>query len=97
MSGIHDDQPCQFYGCAGGDDLTPESPLHEQRQASAVVKMGMRQQNEIDLACVEAERSGVFLVEFAATLQHAAVNQNLLAGGLKQVAGAGDVAVGTVK
>ena len=97
MRGIEHHQARQFARRGGGDDLAAEAALDEQRQAPAVVEMGVGQQQEVDCRGVEAEGLGILLIELAPALIHAAVDQDAAAGALDQVAGAGDAAVGAVE
>ena len=57
----------------------------------------MRQQQEVDACGIEPQLGGVLFLQFAPALEHAAVDQQALAGALEQVAGTGDVAVGAVE
>ncbi len=87
---IQHDQPRQFGGRLGGDDLTLKSPLHQKRQPAAMIEMRMGEQNEVDRARVEAERDGVILIELAAALEQAAIHQDAAPLGFHQMAGPRD-------
>ena len=97
MGGVEHHQPREFARRAGGDDLAAEAALVQQRHAPAMVEVGVGQQQYVDRRRVEAERRGVFVVEVAAALEEAAVDEDALAAGLDQVARAGDVAIGAVE
>ena len=69
MGGVEQHQPRQFAGRGGGDDLALKAALDEQRQAPAMVEMGVGQQDEnVDGRGIEAEVVGVLLLERAAAL-----------------------------
>src|SRR6516164_4185014 len=57
----------------------------------------VRQQHEIDAARLEAERLGILLTELAPSLIQAAIDQNVFAGALDEVTGAGYPASSPVK
>ena len=97
MGGVEHHQPRQLARRAGGDDLAAEAALVKQRDAPAMVEMGVGQQQRVDRRRVEAERRRVFVVEVAAALEEAAVDENALAAGLDEMARAGDVAIGAVE
>ncbi len=52
-----------------------------------MVEMGMCQQNKIDGRRVEPEGFGIFVIEFAASLTHAAIDQDALAETFDQMTG----------
>jgi hypothetical protein len=62
-----------------------------------MVKMCMRKKHNIDGGGIEAEGGRIFLIEFAAALNHSAVDQNTLPRAFDQVAGAGDVLSSAMK
>ncbi len=93
MGGIEQDQANEFTRRRGGDDLAAESALHQQRQPAAVIEMGVGQQEEVHLGRIETERLGVLFVEFAAALEHPAIDEDAAPRRLDHVAGAGDIAV----
>ena len=62
-----------------------------------MVKMRVGQQHKIDGLGRKSERRGVVLVEFAAALKQAAIDQHAPAGAFDQVARSGDVAIRAVK
>jgi hypothetical protein len=97
MAGIQQHQACQLARCGGGDDLAPEAPFHEEREAAAVVEVRMGEEEEIDAGGVEAERLRVFFDKLALPLEEAAVDENTLPSAFDQVAGTGDIMVGTVE
>lgn len=51
-----------------------------------MVQMGVRQQQDVDGGRLEPEGLGVILVQFVTALEHAAVDQDALAGALDKVA-----------
>ena len=81
----------------GGVDGALEPTAHQQRQAAAVIDMGVRQQHHIDPRRVERKRRTVALVPLLAALDHAAIQQPPAGGGFDQMAGAGNLARRTVK
>ena len=97
MGGVEHHQSRQLTRRASGDDFAAETALVKQRYAPAMVEMGVGQQQHIDRRGVEPERRPVFVVEFTAALEEAAVDKQALAAGLDEMARAGDVAVGAVK
>ncbi len=94
---IEHHQPRQLARGAGGDDLAAEAALGEQRQPPAMVEVGMGQEHEVDRRRLEAEGLGIVLGKLAAALEHAAIDEDALAGALDQMARAGDRAVGAVE
>ena len=97
MGGVEHHQPRQFARRAGGDDLAAEAALVQQRNASAMIEMRVCEQQRVNRRGVEAERRSVLVVEVAAALEEAAIDENALAAGLDEMARAGDVAVGAVE
>ena len=57
----------------------------------------MGQQYVVDGGGIKAERSGIFLVQLAATLMEPAVDQDPLPSTFDQMTGAGDAAIGTME
>ena len=82
MGGVEHHQPREFARRAGRDDLAAEAALVKQRDAPAMVEMSVGQQKRVDRRGVEAERRRVFVVELAAALEEAAIDENALAAGL---------------
>jgi hypothetical protein len=80
-----------------GDDLALKAAFDQQWNASAMIEVGVRQQQKVDARRIKAEVIGVLFLEFPAALVKAAVNQDAFAGALQQVAGAGHTLCGTVK
>ena len=62
-----------------------------------MIQVRMGQQNEVDGGGIKAERSGIVLVQLAATLMKSAVDQDSLPSTFDQMTGAGDTAIGTVE
>ncbi len=62
-----------------------------------MIQMCVGQQYVVDAGGIKAERPGVFLIQFAATLIQPAVNQDPLPGTFNQMTGASDVAIRSVK
>ena len=58
-----------------GVDGTAEAALAQQRQSTAVVDVGMAEDDRVDLCGIEGKRGAVALVRRGATLDHAAVEQ----------------------
>ena len=57
----------------------------------------MGQQYVVDAGGIKAERSGIFLVQLAATLMEPAVDQDPLPSTFDQMTGARDTAIGAVE
>ena len=95
--GVEQHQSRQLERWRGADDLTLETALDQQRNASAVVEMGVGQQQVVDAGGIEAEGGRVLFIEFPPALVHAAVDENPLAGAFDHVAGAGDALIGAVE
>ena len=62
-----------------------------------MIEMGVGEQDRVDRARIEAEIMRVHRALFAPALEQAAIDEYALAGGLKEVAGAGDVLVRAVE
>ena len=62
-----------------------------------MIQMRMGEQHIVDGGGVEAERSGILLVQFAAALMQPAIDQDALARAFDQMTGAGDTAIGAMK
>ena len=75
----------------------PAQAPHQQRQAPAMIEMGMGEKNDIDLARIETETARVLLIEFARTLIEPAIDQDAQSGRFDEMAGTGDAAIGAVK
>src|SRR6266550_2662430 len=91
MGDVQNHQSRKIEGGGGRDDLAPKASFYEQRKAAGMVKMRMRQKHDFYGGGIEAEGRRIFLIEFAAALNHSAVDQNTLSRAFDQVAGAGDV------
>ena len=97
VRGVEHHQAGEFARGAGGDDFAAETATAQQRNASAVVEVRVREQQEIDLSRVESEVLGIFLVELAAALVKPAVDENPASGTFDEMTGAGYAAIGAVK
>ncbi len=97
VSRIEQHEAGEVAGRGGGDDLTTKALLHQQRQPPAMIEMRVGKQHEVDATRIEAERLGVLALQRAPALQQAAIDQDALAAGFEQVAGAGDGARGAVE
>jgi hypothetical protein len=86
VSGVQHDQPGELAGGAGRDDLAAKPALGQQRQAPAMIEVGVRQQHDIDAGGIEAEVAGVFLGELAAALKEAAIDQDAPTGAFDEMA-----------
>jgi len=93
VSGVEHHQPGQFARGGGGDDLPAKTALDQQRQATAVIEMGVGQEQEIDGGGFETERFRILLLEFASSLVEAAIDEYAATGALDEMTGAGDTAV----
>ena len=94
---IQQHQTRQFQGRRGRDHFAVKALLRQQRYATAMVKVGMSQQQEIDGCRCKTHRLGIFLDLFAPALVKAAIDQDPLARAFDQVAGAGYVLIGPVE
>ncbi len=94
---VEHDQSGQFAAGGGGDDLSAKAAIDQQRNAPAMVEVGMGQQQVVDACRVEPEVIGIVFFELAAPLVEAAVHQNAGSGAFEQMAGAGHVPGGTVE
>ena len=74
-----------------GIDGPAEAALAQQRQAPAVVDVGVAQDHCVDLRRIERERRPIALVGGRAALDHAAVEQQAAAAHGQYVARAGDL------
>ena len=85
----------------GGGHVGPDRALvaarHQHRQAAAVVDVGVAEHHRRQPLDVEGKRLEVAVLVLDAALDHAAVEQQPVAGGLDLVAGAGDFAGGAVE
>src|SRR5579883_2286042 len=97
MGGIEDDEARQFARRGGGDHLAPEALLDQQRQAPAMIEMGMGEEQEIDRCRIEAERLGILLFELPGALPKSAIDQNTPTTTFHHMTRAGDLAIRTVK
>jgi hypothetical protein len=97
VGGVQQHQPTQLAGGGGCDDFAAKSSLDQQRQAAAMVEMRVRQEHIVDGARIKAKGFGVLLVELAAPLMHATVDQNPQTSALDQVTRAGDAAIGAME
>jgi hypothetical protein len=76
MRRVEQHQPRKVARGRGADDLTAKPALHQERNASAMVEMGMGQQQHVDIGGVEAEIVGVLLVQLPPALEHAAIHED---------------------
>src|SRR5262249_53512478 len=97
VSGIEHDQPREFVGGGGRDDFAAKPALAQQRQPSAMIEVGMRQQHKIYAGRVEAKVAGIFFGDLAATLIEPTINQHTPAGALDEVARTRHVAISPMK
>ena len=65
---IEHDQFGQLARGGRSDYLARESAFAQQGDATAVIQVGMRQQQEVDVGGFEAEVIGILLFEFASAL-----------------------------
>ena len=97
VGGIEHDQARQLARRRGRDDLAAKAALRQEREAPDMIEMSVGEEDEVYSPRIEAERPGILLVELAASLELAAIDQHALAGTFDEVARAGDVAVGTME
>ena len=97
VGGVEQDEAREFAGGGGGQDFAAKTAPDEQRQAPAMVEMGVGQQNEVDLARRKAEILRIFLLDAPPALIEPAIDQDFAARRLQQMAGAGDAAIGAVE
>src|SRR2546421_686313 len=91
MGHVEDDQSGQIESPARGNHLAAKSSLVEERNAPGVVEMGVGEEDKIDGSRLETEGLGVLVLKLAASLKHAAIDQDALAGAFNEVTGTGDV------
>lgn len=92
MCRIEKDEPCQVTRCGRTDDFASEALADEERYASAVVEMGVSQEQDIDCGGIEAEGFAVLFLDLAAALEHSAVDQDSRITHLHKVARPCDLA-----
>jgi len=97
MRGIHQHHASQLAARRGGNDFAAEAALDKQRQPSAMVKVSMGEQHEINGGGIKTEWLGIFFIQFAPALIQAAINQYPLACTFNHVAGTGNAAIRTVE
>src|ERR1700745_1516468 len=97
MRGVEHHQPCELAGGAVRDNFSTKAPLAQQRQSTAMVQMGVRQQDIIDSRRIEANSAGVLRRELTAALKQPAINKDSLARAFHQMTRSGHVAIGTMK
>ena len=97
MCRVEHHQPRELARRARGDDLAAEAALHEQRDAARSGPGGRGSAARVDVGGVEAERLGVLLLDLAAALVQAAVDQHALARAFDQMTGSGHSVVRAVK
>ncbi len=83
-------------GC-GRDDFPAKPALGQQRQAPAMIEVGMCEQHKIDVGRIEAEVAGIFLGDLAAALVEPTVDQYTPASAFDEVARTRHVAVSPMK
>ena len=69
-------QPRQLAACGGGNDLPLETAVGEQWHTTAMIEMGVSEQQEIYGRRIKAEIIGVVLDQFPATLVKTAIHQD---------------------
>jgi len=97
MGGIKQDNSGQLTCGCGTDNFALKAAFDQQRQATAVVKMGMGEQYIVNAGGIEAKFRSIVLIEFMTALKQAAVDQDFLSGTFKHVTGTGDVAICAVE
>ena len=85
VGGIEQYQPDELARRRGRYDFTAKTSFRQQRQTSAMIEVGMRQQHIIDCRGIKTEGTGVFLRKFVATLVQAAIDQDTAAVAFDQV------------
>lgn len=91
--------PRQLARGAGGQDAAAKALPHQQRNAPAMIEVGVGQQQHVDAGRIEAERFGIGLFQLGAALEHAAVDQHAVVVAGDQMTRTGDLlgrAVATV-
>jgi len=62
-----------------------------------MVEMGMGEKQKIDAGRIEAEGTPVLLVQFVSALVHAAIHEDAFTIAFDEMAGTGDLSVGSMK
>ena len=97
VAAVREHHPEQVGRRRRAPDRPAEAQQREARQQARVVDVGVRQQDEIDVAHVERERLAVLALGLAPALEHAAVHQEGAAGRAHPRTGSGDFAGGAEK
>jgi hypothetical protein len=97
VAGVQQHQPRQLPRCRGGDDLSLKAALHEEGEAAAVVEVRMGEQQEIYAGRIEAKGLRILFDKLTFALKEAAIDKDPLSRAFNQVAGTGDIVVGTVE
>jgi hypothetical protein len=76
--------------CFRGEKFAGETLLNQLRQSTDVILVGVGYHDNINLGGIKREGRVVSIAQFAIPLKNAAINQNLLAVGLNQMARTGN-------
>ena len=90
MSTVRQENAAQLFGRFGAVDGAAEALLDELGQQAAVVYMGVREHDGVDVARVEKKLFFIECFDELGALEHAAVHQHFLFAYFNQIAGAGD-------
>ena len=90
LAGVEEDQPGQLAGALRRDDPAAIALVHDVRDQSAVVEVGVGQEHDVERARVVGERHAIPHRLVRAALEHPAVDQDAGAAGLEEVLRAGD-------
>ena len=89
MAAVREHEGEQVRGRLRGMDRAPEPVLGELGQQTAVIDVGMGQQDEVDGVGLEGKAAVVELTHRLGALEHAAVDQEPTPAVLDPIAGAG--------
>src|SRR5260221_14779783 len=95
MRRIGQDDGAQVVRAGGAEDTTAEALRHKARQLTAVVEMGVREDDGIDTRGVDGKCGPVAESEILQSLKQAAVHKNPMVAKIEQVLGSGHRAGGT--
>ena len=89
MSTVGQQNTAQLFGGLGAVNGAAEALLDELGQEAAVVYMGVREHDGVDVARVEKKLFFIECFDQLGALEHAAVHQHFLFAYFNQIAGAG--------
>ena len=97
VRGVQEDQLGEFRRRLRAVDRRLQAVAHQAREPAAVVEVGVGQQDGVEGRHVEGRPRPVALTQFLESLEHTAVDEQLLAAGVEEVLGPRDAARGAVE